>query len=162
MGMESMAATPVYVAGREDHDDGWDGNPFFWIVVLFLVIAFINGGIGGFGGAGAGVGSTGNFINNIVIAQAIPSTTTINAPVVITIDTGTQQYPLTRCNCAQVTACGVRTRTRYSVCVSTTATGGTFKMLGQPCCAPNNQLVSINGTAPTTPATVAASAATKA
>lgn len=108
----------------------------------------------------------GSYLNGekycIVIAQAIPSTTTINAPVVITIDTGTQQYPLTRCNCAQVTACGVRTRTRYSVCVSTTATGGTFKMLGQPCCAPNNQLVSINGTAPTTPATAAASAATKA
>ena len=108
----------------------------------------------------------GSYLNGekycIVIAQAIPSTTTINAPVVITIDTGTQQYPLTRCNCAQVTACGVRTRTRYSVCVATTATGGTFKMLGQPCCAPNNQLVSINGTAPTTPATVAASAATKA
>lgn len=108
----------------------------------------------------------GSYLNGekycIVIAQAIPSTTTINAPVVITIDTGTQQYPLTRCNCAQVTACGVRTRTRYSVCVSTTATGGTFKMLGQPCCAPNNQLVSINGTAPTTPATVDASAATKA
>lgn len=108
----------------------------------------------------------GSYLNGekycIVIAQAIPSTTTINAPVVITIDTGTQQYPLTRCNCAQVTACGVRTRTRYSVCVATTATGGTFKMLGQPCCAPNNQLVSINGTAPTTPATVDASAATKA
>lgn len=153
MGMESMAATPVYVAGREDHDDGWDGNPFFWIIVLFLVIAFINGG-------------TGSYLNGekycIVIAQAIPSTTTINAPVVITIDTGTQQYPLTRSNCAQVTACGVRTRTRYSVCVATTATGGTFKMLGQPCCAPNNQLVSINGTAPTTPAAAAASAATKA
>ena len=108
----------------------------------------------------------GSYLNGekycIVIAQAIPSTTTINAPVVITIDTGTQQYPLTRCNCAQVTACGVRTRTRYSVCVSTTATGGTFKMLGQPCCAPNNQLGSIHGTAPTTPATAAASAATKA
>ena len=108
----------------------------------------------------------GSYLNGekycIVIAQAIPSTTTINAPVVITIDTGTQQYPLTRCNCAQVTACGVRTRTRYSVCVATTATGGTFKMLGQPCCAPNNQLVSINGTAPTTPAAAAASAATKA
>lgn len=96
----------------------------------------------------------GSYLNGekycIVIAQAIPSTTTINAPVVITIDTGTQQYPLTRSNCAQVTACGVRTRTRYSVCVATTATGGTFKMLGQPGCAPNNQLVSINGTAPTT------------
>lgn len=108
----------------------------------------------------------GSYLNGekycIVIAQAIPSTTTINAPVVITIDTGTQQYPLTRSNCAQVTACGVRTRTRYSVCVATTATGGTFKMLGQPCCAPNNQLVSINGTAPTTPAAAAASAATKA
>lgn len=108
----------------------------------------------------------GSYLNGekycIVIAQAIPSTTTINAPVVITIDTGTQQYPLTRSNCAQVTACGVRTRTRYSVCVATTATGGTFKMLGQPCCAPNNQLVSINGIAPTTPAAAAASAATKA
>lgn len=89
----------------------------------------------------------------IVVAQAIPSTTTINAPVVITIGTGTQQYPLTRCNCAQVTACGIRTRTRYSTVVATSATGGTFKLLGQPCCAPNNRLAGINGTAPTTTAT---------
>ena len=41
----------------------------------------------------------------IVIAQAIPDAATINAPVVITIGTGTVQYPLTRRNCAQVTAC---------------------------------------------------------
>lgn len=86
----------------------------------------------------------------IVIAQSIPSTTTISAPVVITIGSGTVQYPLTKCNCAQVTACGIRTRTRYSTVVSTTTTGGTFKMLGQPACAPNNALASINGTAPTT------------
>lgn len=86
----------------------------------------------------------------IVVAQTIPATTTISAPVVITIGTGTVQYPLTKCNCAQVTACGIRTRTRYSTVVSTTATGGTFKMLGQPACAPNNTLASINGTAPTT------------
>lgn len=86
----------------------------------------------------------------IVVAQTIPTTTTISAPVVITIGTGTVQYPLTKCNCAQVTACGIRTRTRYSTVVSTTATGGTFKMLGQPACAPNNTLASINGTAPTT------------
>ncbi len=34
----------------------------------------------------------------IVVAQAIPATTTINAPVVITIGAGTEQYPLTnRC-----------------------------------------------------------------
>lgn len=89
----------------------------------------------------------------IVVAQAIPAATTINAPVVITIGTGTQQYPLTRCNCSQATACGIRTRTRYSTVVSTNATGGTFKMLGRPCCSPNNALNSINGTAPAAPAT---------
>lgn len=97
----------------------------------------------------------------IVVAQAIPATTTINAPVFITIGTGTQQYPLTAKNCRQVTACSIRTRTRYSTCVITSATGGTFRMLGQPCCAPNNQLTSINGTAPTTPpATPTTAAAT--
>lgn len=84
----------------------------------------------------------------IVVAQAIPATTTINAPVVITIGDGTELYPLTRCNCAQVTACGIRTRTRYSTVVSTSATGGSFRMLGQPCCSPTNNLESINGTAP--------------
>lgn len=88
----------------------------------------------------------------IIIAQAIPSMTTINAPVVITIGTGTVQYPLVNRCCAQVTACGVRTRTKYSVVVATSATGGTFKLLGQPACAPNNRLTSINGTTPTTPA----------
>ena len=95
----------------------------------------------------------------IIVAQTIPATTTINAPVVITIGSGTQQYPLTKCNCAPVTACSLRTRTRYSVCVSTTATGGTFRLIGKPCCAPNNRLTSINGTAPETPATPAVATA---
>lgn len=88
----------------------------------------------------------------IVVAQSIPTTATIASPVVVTVGEGTQQYPLTKCNCAPVTACSIRTRTRYSVCVNTTATGGTFRLLGNPCCAPNNRLTSINGTAPTTPA----------
>lgn len=88
----------------------------------------------------------------IVVAQAIPATTTINAPVVITIGTGTVLYPLTRCDCAQVTACGIRTRTRYSTKVVTTPTGGSFRMLGKPCCSPNNALQSIDGTAPVAPA----------
>lgn len=88
----------------------------------------------------------------IVVAQAIPAATTINAPVVITIGTGTEQYPLTNRCCAQVTACSIRTRTRYSTVVSTSATGGTFKLLGRPCCAPNNDLPSIDGTAPAAPA----------
>lgn len=98
----------------------------------------------------------------IVVAQAIPATTTINAPVVITIGTGTQLYPLTTKNYRQVTACGIRTRTRYSVCVVTTATGGSFRMLGTPCCSPNNQLVSINGTAPAAAPETSASAETPA
>lgn len=85
----------------------------------------------------------------IVIAQAIPDTATINAPVVVTIGTGTQQYPLTNRCCAQVTACGIRTRTRYSTTVSTSATGGTFRLLGKTCPCPDNSLASINGTAPT-------------
>lgn len=89
----------------------------------------------------------------IVIAQAIPDTTTINAPVVIQIGTGTEQYPLTKCNCAQLTACGVRTRTKYCTEVSTSATGGTFRLLGKPSCAPDNSLSAIDGTAPVSPAT---------
>ena len=89
----------------------------------------------------------------IVVAQAIPTTATIGAPVVITIGTGTETYPLTTRNCRPVTACGIRTRTRYSVCVVTSATGGSFRMLGQPCCSPGNDLTSIDGTAPAAPAT---------
>ncbi len=87
----------------------------------------------------------------MVVAQAIPDTTTINAPVVITIGTGTAQYPLTNRCCAPVTACGIRTRTRYSTVVSTSATGGTFKLLGNACPCPTNNLASIDGTAPTAP-----------
>ena len=94
----------------------------------------------------------GSYNNNekycIVLAQAIPETTTINAPVVITIGTGTQQYPLVNRCCRPVTACGVRTRTRYSTCVETSATSAVFKMLGEPCCQPNNNLRSVNGAAP--------------
>ena len=86
----------------------------------------------------------------IVIAQAIPDTTTITAPVVITIGNGTEEYPLTNRCCAQLTAASLRTRTRYATVVSTSATGGTFKLLGKGSCAPSNNLASIDGTAPVT------------
>ncbi len=89
----------------------------------------------------------------IVVAQAIPDTATLNAPVVIQIGDGTVLYPLTKCNCAQATACSIRTRTKYSTRVSTTPTGGTFRLLGNPACAPNNNLTAINGDAPAAPAT---------
>lgn len=85
----------------------------------------------------------------IVIAQTIPDETTINAPVYITIGTGTVLYPLTKSNCVQAVACSIRTRTRYSTCLVTNATGATFRLLGQPCCSPNNALTSVDGTAPT-------------
>lgn len=84
----------------------------------------------------------------LVVAQTIPAETTITAPVVITIGTGTAEYPLTNSCCAQVTACGIRTRTKYSTVVSTSATGATFKMLGRPACSPSYNLASIDGTAP--------------
>ena len=86
----------------------------------------------------------------IVVAQSIPAATTITAPVVITIGDGTEEYPLTTCNCAQVTACGIRTRTRYTTRVATSATGGSFRMLGRPCCSPSYALTGIDGTAPAT------------
>lgn len=100
----------------------------------------------------------GNYNNGekycIVISQSIPTTTTIAAPVMIQIGTGTDLYPLQNRCCAQVTACGVRTRTKYATRVSTSATGGAFKMLGNPACSPINNLTAINGTAPTTDAPV--------
>lgn len=84
----------------------------------------------------------------IVVAQAIPDDTTITAPVVITIGDSTAEYPLVGCSCAQLTACSIRTRTRYPVRVVTTATGGGFRMLGKVCCAPNNALTALDGTSP--------------
>ena len=90
----------------------------------------------------------GNYSNGekycIVLAQSIPTTATINAPVVFTIGTGTAQFPLTNRCCAPVTACGVRTRTKYSTIVVTNATGGAFRMVGKPCCSPSNNLSAIN------------------
>ena len=85
----------------------------------------------------------------IVVAQAIPAATTINAPVFIQIGAGTVLYPLNKCDCTQVTACAIRTRTKYSTRVETNATGGVFKLLGKTHCAPTNNLTSIDGTAPT-------------
>ena len=82
----------------------------------------------------------------IVVAQAIPTTTTISAPVFIQIGAGTVLYPLDKCDCTQATACSIRTRTKYSTRVETNATGGIFKLLGSVCCAPNNNLTAIDGT----------------
>lgn len=86
----------------------------------------------------------------LVIAQAIPDATTINAPVVVTIGTGTEQYPLVDRCCAPLLARALRTRTRYSTVVSTNASGGSFKLLGRAGCTYDNDLTAIDGTAPAT------------
>lgn len=85
----------------------------------------------------------------IVVAQAIPAETTITAPVFITIGDGTVLYPLNKCDCTQATACSIRTRTKYSTRVETSATGGVFKLLDRVACSPNNNLTAIDGTVPT-------------
>lgn len=85
----------------------------------------------------------------IVVAQTIPAATTINAPVYITIGAGTTLYPLNKCNCAQATACSIRTRTKYSTIVHTTPTGGSFRLCGKLPCAPSNNLGSLPAPAAT-------------
>lgn len=83
----------------------------------------------------------------IVVAQTIPNTATINAPVVITIGDGTAEYPLRRCNCTPASACNIHTRTRYAVRVETTATRGTFRLLARTGGRCDNNLTAIDGTA---------------
>ena len=101
----------------------------------------------------------------IVIAQAIPTTTTIVAPVFFTIGTGTTLFPLNNCSCLPITACSIQSRKKYYVQVFTTRTSGSFRLLSDFCFSPANSLSSINGTtgmttAPTgttgTPAAVSA------
>lgn len=72
----------------------------------------------------------------IVLAQSIPATTTINAPVVFTIGTETTQYPFVNCDCTPVLASQVRTRRVYPTRVNTAVNSGVFKYIGKyplPC-----------------------------
>lgn len=80
----------------------------------------------------------------IVIAQTIPDSATINLPVVFSIggDT-TTVYPFMNCNCVQVTASGVRSRTKYPVVVCTSTTSGVFRALNNIRCYPADNLLSL-------------------
>lgn len=84
----------------------------------------------------------------LVIAQAIPDATTINSLVYITIGDGAVLYPLNQCDGTPVTANQLRTRTKYSTRVNTTATSGSFNLIGKICGSLNNNLTAIDGTAP--------------
>lgn len=88
----------------------------------------------------------------IVVAQTIPTETTVNAPVFITIGgVAATLYPLNQCDCTQVQACGIKTRTRYTVCVETTATGGAFRVKGRLCGGRNDELTALPAPAAVTP-----------
>lgn len=77
----------------------------------------------------------------IVVAQTIPAETTITAPVFISIGGDvTTLYPLNNPCCTQVTACGIKTRTRYATVVRTTTAGGSFNLLGRIFCYPSANL----------------------
>ena len=92
--------------------------------------------------------SGGCYCNNkkvcLVIAQTIPETATINQPVAISIggDT-TTVYPILTCKCRPVTACQLRTRTKYPLRIETTSTSAVFKSLGGLSCCPTYQLDAI-------------------
>lgn len=84
----------------------------------------------------------------IVVAQSIPATTVLDAPVVIQVGTGQQFYPLTTCDGTQITSRSIRTRTKYSARVRTNATSGNFVLLGKLCkCNMSDGRQSLNGTA---------------
>lgn len=72
----------------------------------------------------------------IAITQNLPTTATILMPVAFSIggDVATV-YPLLDARCNQITACGIRTRTRYATCVNT-RNGGSFRLLGNVNCYP--------------------------
>lgn len=82
---------------------------------------------------------SGNYENGekycIVIAQDIPTDTTIAADVAITIGgVADPTYPLVNNNCTNVQACSISPRTRYATRVYTNIGEGVFKLLNNINC----------------------------
>lgn len=83
-------------------------------------------------------------VYNVIVAQAVPATATIAMPVAFSIGgVTTTVYPFMNCNCVQVNACGIHTRTRYPVRVLTNTTGGVFRSLRPICCYATDNLSSL-------------------
>lgn len=74
----------------------------------------------------------------IVLAQSIPSSATINAPVVFSIGGGATQYPFLNCNCTPILASQIRTRRKYKTRVNTSIGTGVFKYVGKNCLPSNS------------------------
>lgn len=89
----------------------------------------------------------------IVLAQSIPTDTTINAQVVFTIGgDATVGYPFLNQNCTPIYASQVRTRRLYPTRVNTSVGSGVFKYIGN-CCLPSNA-TTVNTAIPVTTTTV--------
>ncbi len=74
----------------------------------------------------------------LLITENLPTDAIIGAPVVVTIGSSTVNYPLLKCNGAQVTAGNLRSRYKYSTVFSTNIAGaGAFRLLGQIFCCEN-------------------------
>lgn len=103
----------------------------------------------------------GSYGNNcsycIVFAQSIPSSATINAPVVFSIGGSSTQYPFLNCNCTPILASQIRTRRKYKVRVNTAVGTGAFKYIGKCCLLSNStttiQSIPVITTTTPTPAT---------
>lgn len=80
------------------------------------------------------------------IEEPIPDTATIGADVVITIGTGTVEYPLLDCNGVQVTAENLRSGYSYPVAVVSSGANGAFKVLAPLRYCKFNSLFSVDGT----------------
>ena len=69
----------------------------------------------------------------LVIAQAIPAAATVNMPVVITVGTGTTQYPLVDACGVQLSAGRLDIRHRYPFRFISANTASIFKICGARC-----------------------------
>ena len=84
------------------------------------------------------------------LVDVIPATTTVGAPVVITIGDGTVEYPLIGCNGVALTAENIRSGYSYPVTVISNNSTGAFKLIAPIRYCRYGGAFSIDGTDPTT------------
>ena len=82
------------------------------------------------------------------ILEPIPATATVGAPVVVTIGTGTVEYPLLDCAGVQITAERLRSGYSYPVVVVDGGTSGAFKVIAPLIYSKYQAAFSIDGTEP--------------
>lgn len=84
------------------------------------------------------------------LVDEIPAETTIGSEVVITIGTGTVEYPLLGCNGVALTAENLRSGYSYPMTVVSNNTTGAFKLLAPIRHSKCGSAFSIDGTDPAT------------